>query len=227
MIRPDLICVWPDTIDFPLFREWVHKERARFSKVIIVFTETNWPFTNLTNWIQETMKQDDVSFVMNDPVENRDWRDVATKKGLTISDSEWVFFTEPDFFPQPGFWSFSQSLMNTYRAVGVKQGERLHPCCLFLSRALLSEIHKDFSANPPEYDHFGFIQKELKDQYVGTIPPMFWQHMNGLSHNMFLLQSGEKPVYMPKEFRKYLQKCLLIDLPLHEGFIKTIKEYIS
>jgi hypothetical protein len=229
MIVPDLLTVWPDTIDYPLFREWVMNQREHFSKVIIVFSKTNWSLTDLRPFIKESLK--DVIFVDCDPVDGRDWRDAAVKTGLRYSDNEWVFFTEQDFFPQEDLWNEIQGLDTSVSVVGVNQGERVHPCCLIIKRELLNKTSLDFSANPPEYDHFGQIQKDLMNWnpplVASTINPKLYIHMNGLSHNMFLMQTGQKVVYKPQEFKDYLQLCLQLPIQLHPEFVKLAKEYVA
>jgi hypothetical protein len=230
MNKPDLIVIWPDTIDYPLFREWVRNERERFAKVIVVFTATNWPFTKMPAFIQEAMKHAGISFMPCDPIEGRDWRDVATRQALGASDSEWVLFTEQDFFPNKNLWEELEKITNV-DVIGVMQEKRLHPCCLFIKRQALDTTSKNFAAHPPAFDHFGQIQEDLfwahKFNRIAILDPKLYYHMNGLTHNMFLLQSGKEITFYPEEFKDYLRKCLSSSVPLHEEFQKTVKEYLA
>lgn len=227
MIRPDLIISWPEHLDYPLWREFIHNNRDRFNKVIVILTQMNTG-KDYRPWLQEQFNKDGIISITNDQVfADQDWRNIAVNRGLSLSDAEWVFFTEPDFFPLPGFWSVAESFMYHYRAAGVKQDTRLHPCSLFLKRSLLDELDKNFGVTRDQLDHFGLIQKQLeeKDEKVGIIPPEYWQHYNGLSQNMYLLQTKEQPNYEPEKFKEYCRKCLQIDLPIHPEIKVLMEEY--
>jgi hypothetical protein len=229
MIRPDLIVAWPSHLDYPLWREFIHNNRDRFAKVIVILTQMNTG-NDYRPWLQEQLNKDGIISITNDQVlASEDWRNVAVNKGLGLSDAEWVWFTEPDFFPQVGFWNVIYAFMWQYRAAGVKQDQRLHPCSLFLKRSLLNELDKNFGVTKDRLDHFGLIQEQLeeKKEYVAIIMSDYWTHLNGLSQNMFLLQIGEQPNYEPEKFKEYCQKSLQISLPIHPEIKKLMEEYIK
>jgi hypothetical protein len=228
MNKFDIIVSWPRNTDYPLWRQFIHDYRERFNLVVVVFTETNHG-DDYRGFVRDAMAADWILFAdsLNVPP-GRDWRDVAIKLALLQSyNSQWVWFTEQDFRPLDGFWDEIEEFEKLgVRAIGVRQGERLHPCSLFMRRDLLGEIHKDFSANPPEYDHFGYIQKQLEKtvEPIGITDPKYWNHMNGLSHNMRLLSDGQQPNYEPNVFSNYLAGCLNVTVPLDPRFVALVKD---
>lgn len=232
MIKPDLLCVWPTHLDYPLYRKFLHDNRDRFAKVIVVFTQMNTG-KDYSEWVRQELNKDGIISTYNDEVLSGDWRNVAVRKGLSYSDAEWVFFTEEDFLPGPNFWSEFDLVMQTKSidVMGAYQDMRLHPCCIFIKREVLDKTSKDFSAHPPEHDHFGQIQKDLMNfdppLTAFTINPKLYTHMNGLSQNLYLLMVGEQPNYEPEKFRKYCQKCLQLDLPIEPHIKELMEDYVS
>jgi hypothetical protein len=69
---------------------------------------------------------------------------------------------------------------------------------------------------------------DLKDK-VGEIKIVKggYEHMNGLSHNMTLLQRGENVTYKPEELRKYFEKCLSAKVQMHDNFIQLAEGFLS
>lgn len=213
----DLIISWPLHLDYPLFRKMIKENRNFFNKVIVVFTDMNVRDPNYKTYVQQAMTEDKITFMDCLPTEaNEDWRNKAVNMALSISNSEWIYFTEQDFLPVPEFWREIGGLMARTDVFGRFQKERLHPCCLFIKRELLNKTSKDFSANgDKEYDHFGLIQKWLdkQDIIIGVIREKLGHHMNGLSQNLHLLQTGSEPNHAPPEFKQYVKDCLKEDLP--------------
>lgn len=232
MIKPDLIVTWPRNNDYPLWRQYIRDNRTRFNNVIIVFMDTNVG-PDFTRFVLGAMFKDFVLFI-NSPtiLPGQDWRDVAVKAGLYHSlHSEYVYFTEQDFFTNPGFWeAVDEHEGEDY--IGVMQGGRLHPCSLLLKRHVLDEIKLDFAARPDQgYDHFGLIQTELelhRPEYIYTIlGDLYYKHYNGLSHNFSLITRGEPPVYMPEEFKDYLEKCTKVRVPLDEKWLAIVAPLLT
>lgn len=212
MIIPDLILSWPRNCDYPLFRKYIRENRARFNEIIIVFTETNFG-ENYREFIKSAMFSDHVLFMESLPVGgNDDWRDRAIHTGLMQSlNAPWVLFAEQDFIILPDFWDD----VNKYetlgvRVIGVKDADRLHPCCLFIRRDRLASLDLNFGILKDKLDHFGLIQKQLENEKepIGVVQAEDYQHLNGLSHNMTLVYRGEKPNWKPEEFDKYIQESL-------------------
>ncbi|MEK6881126.1 MAG: hypothetical protein AABY22_16015, partial [Nanoarchaeota archaeon] len=101
----DLIVSHPKHLDYPLFRQFIKENRAHFKKVLIVFTDMNVPDLDYRSFIQDAMRKDKITFMDCLPAEaDEDWRNKAINMALSVSDADWVYFTEQDFFPQEGFW---------------------------------------------------------------------------------------------------------------------------
>ena len=213
MIRPDLICVWPDTVDFPLFSKFLNEERDRFEKVIIVFSETNWGKLTVSKVMGDI---NDALFLPPLPTPpGEDWRNFAVNRALKHSFAQWIWFTEQDFTPKDGFFESVQKLEAERKpdAMGILEETRLHPCSLFIKRSVLEKTTKDFSANPEKgYDHFGKLWIDLEalpsKVRVGLLDPSLYTHMAGLTHNLHLLMQEKVPNYKPDEFYEYLQKVV-------------------
>lgn len=232
MVKADIIISWPNNCDYPLWRDFIRKNRDRFNLVIIVFTETNQA-PDYREFVKKAMHQDYCLFIDNPPIESgQDWRDVAVKQALIHSfNSEWVWFTEQDFYiTGQQYWDTVEDFVNKgFKAIGVMDAQRLHPCSLLLKRELLNRIGKNFGANPPYYDHFGYIQQQLEAAKtdIAIIPSDLYLHMNGLSHNWRLVSEGGKPNYRPEQFNLWVADCLKVGVPLDERWLNTVREYLK
>lgn len=224
MIKPDALYAHPSHTMYPLWMKFIHENREKFSKVIVVFTNMNteWDYRN---FIRDAMKNDNITFLECEKVAGEDdWRNIAVNTGLKYSDNEWVFFSEEDFFPLPGFWECVDSFTSHGNMCGAFQEGRLHPCCIFVPRRLIERTSKNFGVVRDQHDHFWVFQSEL-DTGIGLIPDHFYKHMNGLSQNMWMLQNGEEPNFRPDEFRQYCKDCLESGAPIHQTIEQLFKVY--
>ena len=143
-----------------------------------------------------------------------DWRNLAINASLLHSyNAPWIWFTEQDFYPSEGFWSAVDRLESDgNEAIAVYQGERMHPCCIFVKREVLNRTSKNFSIVPDKYDHFYLFQKDLENLGVkiGKIDPKTYFHYNGLSHNWSLVTNGSDPNYYPEEFIGWLKQSMTV-----------------
>lgn len=225
MTKPDLVICWPRNCDYPLWRAFIHDNRERFNVVIIIFTETNQG-EDYREFVKENLINDWVLSV-NSPKPNgiEDWRNVAINHGLLQSyNAEWIWFTEQDFFPLNDFWEeVANKADQGAQVIGVKEGERLHPCSMFIKREVLNKTDKDFGIIPDKEDHFSKITKNLEAMgaNIELISRDHWFHMNGLSHNLSLIERGEIPTYGLDEFIAYLYDCLYSGITLDWRF-KTL-----
>ena len=220
----DLLCSWPTNCDYPQFRAMVRNERKRFNEVIVAFTAANTGY-DYSQFVRESMFADHVICINSITPPNYDWRNAAMQQALVQSyNAPYVWFTEQDFIPKPGFFEFIDYHDNA-PAIGVYQGDRLHPCSLFLSREALAKTKRDFSANPPHYDHFGRIQLDLEQAGIDVlrIPPSLYYHYNGLSHNWRMACDGIPITYHPAEFKQWCADALQTDVPLHTEFINMVQ----
>lgn len=230
-MRPDLIVCHPFHVDYPIWRQQIKDNRGKFDKVIVVFTNMN-THGDVRSFVQEAMKLDDVTFADSDSLKpDQDWRDAATNRGLLFSESDWVFFTEQDFFFSNSFWEKLVEKSSKNDCVVYSEGERPHPCCWLVKRSVIDQTDRDFGVIPDIGDHFSKFYKNLVDleAKIELIPKDdTFDHLNGLSQNMHMLQSGEEPNFRPMEFKKYLHECLyLTNVPLLPAFVELAKKYLE
>jgi hypothetical protein len=235
-MRPDIVVSWPRNTDYPLWRQMIRDRRSNFNEVIIVFTETNQG-EDYREFIKTAMFQDHVLVVESPEVPSGDdWRNVAVNAGLMHSlHSEWIWFTEEDFFPTSEFFDFIDitSQDPSVKVFGVYDGDRLHPCSIHMKRTLLNQTRKLFGIVPDKSDHFSLLQKDIErlsldpQNGVAIIPKHLYKHMAGLSHNMRLIADGRAPNHKKEEFDFYLWECLRVDVPLPDHFGKLLKSYLG
>lgn len=229
MIKPDVIVVWPRNCDYPLWRQQIRNSRKFFTDVIVVFMETNTG-SDYREFVQEAMKDDQVKFFQSPPViGDKDWRDVATNEGLKHSFSKWVYFTEQDFFTTMQFWQeVNLRVRDHYPVIGVMEGDRLHPCSFLCRRESIERTRKDFGIVAGQHDHFWkFTQDLVTNVEEIAVVKGGYEHMNGLSHNLSLLEQGKEITYKPEVFRKYLEKCLKVEVPMHDNFREMAEKYVG
>lgn len=232
MTKPDVIVTWPRNCDYPLWRKFIHENRNRFAKVIIVFMETNQG-DDYRAFIKSTLSPD-LYEIYDSPTPQgaEDWRNVAVCEGLKHSTSELVWFTEQDFFVTNDlFWTDVERAIDYYKAeaVGVMQGARLHPCSLFVTRQVINRSRCDFGIVPNVSDHFSMFTADLRSMNIKTaiVTEDLYKHYNGLSHNWSLVSKLEPPVYEPDQFIDYLLQCMGADVELDVRFVRVAQAAIS
>ena len=198
--------------------------RTRFNEVLISFMDTN-AGPDYRSFVRQAMFTDYVQFGdAPTPIGNEDWRNLSVNAMLLHSyNAPWLWFTEQDFYPLPGFWESVETYERTgFEVIAVFQGGRMHPCCIFITRNALNQTRKNFGIVPGVSDHFSMIQEDLANAKipVGIINRDTYFHHNGLSHNMTLLYNGEQPNYEPEKFSEWLQECLQVSVPLDQRFIE-------
>lgn len=220
MQKPDVVVSWPVNCDYPLWREFIHDNRDRFQKIIVVFTEAPGMY-DYRKAVEPILAKDDVQ-CFNSPVVfgGEDWRNIAVNAGLRATVHDWIWFTEQDFFPTDVMFDDCDYMVDDgKRVIAAYQGDRMHPCSIFMARDLLGELRLDFGIIPNEADHFYKIQKQLeqKQESIGKLDPKTYTHFNGLSHNWRLVTEGQIPNYHAGEFIQYLRDCLKVSVEIpHE-----------
>jgi hypothetical protein len=230
-MKPDVIVTWPRNCDYPLWRQFIRDNRERFNLVLIVFMETN-SGEDYRDFVKQSMFNDYVLFLEN-PQTNGDWRNSAVNHALIQSyNAGWLWFTEQDFTTDNvGFWhEVSLAAEAGNEVVTIKEGNRMHPCCMFIKREALAKTSLDFSVDtvntPPTYDHFGRIQKDIESQNIPTyIVPQGYHHMAGLSHNMHIVSQGGMPNYKAEEFNQYLKEAMAVSVPLDPRYKQWVNDY--
>lgn len=231
IVIPDVIVCYPNNCDYPLFRKYIHDERARFNQIHIVFTETNSD-VNFTSFVQQAMFDDWTLNIIANPVSHgEDWRDKAIHQALMHSlHSEWILFIEQDFFMRDGFWDEVYQACNTNDVVAVYDNDRMHPCFILVKREILYKTRMNFGIVPNISDHFSMIQQDLEsmeDVKIHKIKQSLYHHMNGLSSNFYLISQGKDPNYNPVEFQNYLKECLATPVLLHPKFVDIASDYLK
>lgn len=218
--KPDVIISWPDNNDYPLWRKFIKENRETFDKVIIVFTKTHSE-VNYKEFVTDHT-QDCTLLECPSLISGEDWRSVAVNYGLSFSSSEWVWFTEQDFYiTDELFWEDVNQVIreNMSDFIGVLEGQRIHPCSMFVKRSVIDRTSKFFGIVPDKSDHFFVFTQEVRKLLpaLAFVDRKYWKHYNGLSHNFSLISRGERPVYQPIEFYDYLSQCLHSDVGVSVG----------
>jgi hypothetical protein len=186
------------------------------------------------NFVMSQLENDRITFLIPTALKRTDWRDDAIHKALEYCNSDWIWFTEQDFYiKSPDFWTEAdRAIENDCVAIGVLEGERIHPCCMFVKTEVINQTRKDFSIVPGRYDHFAIFVKDLQEKVekMGILDQTLWKHYNGLSQNWTLASNFQKPNYKPDEFIDYLIQCMNAPIELDTRFKavaqKTIDAYL-
>lgn len=207
----DILLTWPTSVDFPIFRKFL-KDHCSTHKIYIYLQDTliEPDFSAfLRAWFKKHCPG--TTFV-KDNGEQKDWRDLAVNSMLKSSSGEHIWFTEQDFFvkePQNFFKKVGEDLEHI-SAISFRQGNRLHPACLFTNRKDVIETRMDFSANPPISDHFGLFSEDLEKicpavdlNDIGLVTNKDWFHHSGLSQNYVLAERDQVPNYDIPNFLVY------------------------
>lgn len=220
MIKPSVIISWPRHMDYPWFRYNLPKFREFFSEIFIVFTQdTVQP--DISSFIVANMR--DVKFIY--PQKNyEDWRQCAVREVLDNKiSSEYVLFLEQDFLMTYNFMLVFIAFFMEYEAkfAGYKEGERIHPAFSLVSRDVIEKTHKEFSAQPPKYDHFGLFFEEVGKQTkffnitdFGCRDKADFYHIAGLTQNYHVFKENQV-FYRPEEFLAY--NALSLQVPVNHN----------
>ncbi len=230
-MKPDVIVTWPRSHDYPLWRALMKDQRDHMNEIIVSWMETNQGY-DYRPFIVEKLFPDHVMFVQPAPVlPGEDWRHVAVRAALLHTlHSEWIWFTEQDFFPNLGFWDEVDRLAGEgNEVIGIYDQERLHPACLFIKRNILEKTSKRFGIVPNELDHFGLIQKDIEqmDCQKATIDESKYIHMAGLTHNMTLVERGEAPNYKVEQFNEYLRGIISLGIEVDPHWKEMVTAYLD
>lgn len=230
LLKADILVTWPRNTDYPLFRLWLEKNQDKYNKVIISWTgvEENEIHKSI-GYLLPPSKAVFVDAERSDEYAD-DWRNAATNSGLDASESEWVWFLEPDFFMDTDMPYVLSDAMKTNNCIGFYEANRLHPACLLIKRDIVEKTKRNFSANHDrQLDHFCMFTEEVENVCTPTTLQSLdvsYYHMQGITHNYSLLRQGEKIGYKPDEFYLYNQKCLELQ-PKQCIFFQEIMEKIE
>lgn len=212
MSKPDLITVWPKSVDYPLFRYNLARYREYFDQVLIAISD-NGLTEDYTNFLTNNIKDAHFKFIPR-AAGDQDWRNVAVNTMLEKSQADRVLFIEQDFLIRDERFFEVLLNVNEYDALYYDEDGRMHPALALVPRHIIDRTSKDFSARPPAYDHFGLFFKEMIQlcnatdlETVGLHDKEDYLHLSGLTQNYFA-----KPFHKPNQFLSYNRLCL--DLPV-------------
>lgn len=210
----DLIVTWPTGCDFPIWRNFLRHNRERFENVFVIMSNSNTKH-DYSSFLKGAFAKENVHFRTHDSyVQMEDWRNAAVNCGLMNSKADYVWFTEQDFFihdPSTFFAQVHTAIKAGTDVLYIKQGDRIHPACLFVKRSVIEKTRKDFGIEPGKSDHFYKFVKDLEAQNLKMKEidgeGKSWLHLNGLTHNYALIESQDpqkiQNVYQPGLFQLY------------------------
>lgn len=202
----DVIVAWPRGCDYPLWRQFIRDERSRFDRVLAVLTSHDGD--DYSEWLRTNCPE--VEFV-DSRGDGWDWRDAAVNTALTLSTAERVWFTEQDFFiTSLAFWDVRG------RVIGfdARDSRPLHPACIFADRELIDRTSRYFGSHP--VDHFYQFGKELSALAEPILLTDGFVHLQGTTHNHWLLDRSEAGIFRISQFHDYLVRSLNADVPLEK-----------
>lgn len=234
LLKPSLLCCWPAHIDYPLFRLRLRLLREYFGDVIIAITQEAHGESRLADEVLNDLLIPKIVFHVQE--QQGDWRNNAVREALQRARDPYVLFLEQDFL-------FKQTVLDEVLEtkkdfVYYKEGDRVHPAFALVRRELLNRTSKDFSASPPEFDHFGLFFQELwrlsKDRKGGEYERISitrysllngrdFYHLGGLTQNYHCFKH-QQPFYQPETFLAYNYYVQQLPINQHPDFIKLARE---
>lgn len=203
-MKPDVIVTWPTGMDYPLWRYMMTEHRKKFGQIYIVFDQKGRP--DFRKFLYRAFKN---AFFINMPDSGYYWRHNAINLALSFSKSEWVWFTEMDFFFKEDY-GFVKMFEQAESCDGVvwDVGERYHPACCLLKRETVEKT--DCYFDPAYYDkkpgeegltalldHFTAFTWQLNQagkfktlKEIGLKEGEDFYHMSDLTHNYDRVKVG-------------------------------------
>lgn len=166
-MRPDLLLQWCVFADYPLYRAWMRKYREKFNKIII-YPSRHHGVVDLEAFAKKVVPETWIrGHVIDWTTPGIDWRQAETEPMLDQVESDWIYFSEQDFFCKNWDKFFSDIEKESKEAdiMGLWNPTHfpyIHPSCLLIKTELLNKTNKDFRAHPEinGADHFSMITSE-------------------------------------------------------------------
>lgn len=193
----DIITQWCVYNDYPLFRHNTQKRRDLFNKVIL-YPSRHHGAIDLEDFARRVFPETWVTgHTIDWTTPGIDWRQVETEPCLELSNSDWILFSEQDFFVNnwDDFWEKIHKAAEYSDMVGwwnQTSFPYVHPCFLLIKRELLEKTKKDFRAHPEILgcDHYAMIthdalQLGAKITKIQDLGYKEWEnafHMGGLTY---------------------------------------------
>lgn len=240
MITPDILVVQPLHLDFPLWRCNMVKYKDYFRSLTIVFSN-HYQEKDYSNFIRVQLP---FAKFVEYKGDKADWRNGAVNAGLdSMPDNGYVLFMEQDFF-----WKDEKFLKTVFsineifgmppiNVITFSEDRRTHPAFAVVKREIVNKTRRDFSAVPPQGDHFhnffndiflGEPGKRLYNLSGGTNYTLSemskiitykedYYHLNGLSQNYHNYKLGEL-FYQEDQFLAYNDNCRYLPIENHPEF---------
>lgn len=194
MFRPDLLLQYCVYCDYPIYRAWIKKYRNKFNKIII-YPSRHHGVIDLEEFAKRVIPE---TWVDHEVIDYgvQDWRQAETEPLLKHVESDWIWFSEQDFFTKDWDKLF-KDLESTSRDADMMglwnptNFPYIHPSCLIIKKELLDATNKDFRAHPEINggDHFCMITQDAKrlQANIVTLQDMGYTedratHLGGLTY---------------------------------------------
>lgn len=206
------IVSWPDSFDFPLFRDKLPELLKHVDEVLICFTQHG--NHSLREWIKEN-SDPRVKFLNAEDGKkySGDWRNQSTNLMIDNSTGDVLLSLEQDFLIKDyqAFFTAIHKALHHSDVIFIQDGERFHPCFLAWKRKNMLPEKRNFSVMGTGQDHFCYFTKHLKGQDLNMVSlddlNLFrgrdWFHLCGVTDNYF----APKPYYDLDAFYFYNDKC--------------------
>ena len=205
--------------DYPIWREHLKKYRDKFNKVIL-YPNEYYRDLDFKAFAKENIKETWVeNHVIDWTTPGIDWRQAEVEPMLELSDSEWVYFSEQDWFVKD--WDkFYEAIFKAMEegadAIGWMNPTHfpyLHPACFFVKRELLDKTKLDFRCHSEINggDHFAMITRDLEKlgAKIVTTEEMgfkYWKdcfHLGGVTGNYVDSYNPDFEFHRPNIFYVY------------------------
>lgn len=230
------ICVY---CDFPQWRKMIQDYRHKFNKVILYPSKQHGVVDLEDFWLSAFPE----TWVTRKPIDYgvMDWRQAETEPLIELSDSEWLWFMEADFFVADWdkFFTDMEEAMKTSDMIGCwspSQFPYVHPCCLLMKRSLFDKTNKDFRAHPEILgsDHFAMLTRDAerlgaKITVLEDLGYKEWEdyfHLGGLT---YAFQDWKGPtthfgMKSPEAYYVYLNYTKTLPVIQSEKYLKQVEE---
>lgn len=230
-MKPDLVLQYCVYCDYPLYRSWLKKYRDKFNKVII-YPSRHHGKLDLEEFAKSVLPETWINdHVIDWTTSSIDWRQAEIEPCLEQVESDWIWFSEQDFFCKDWDKLFTDIDKAKERAdmIGLWNPTNfpyIHPSLLIIKKEMLDKTDKDFRAHPGinGSDHFAMITKDVQrlGGKIVTLQDMGYNcdvsvdadcfHLGGLTY-VYQDWKGNGTdhfgVKSPEAFRAYNSMCML------------------
>jgi len=218
--------------------------RDKFKKIIL-YPSKQHGTTDLEDFWLENFKE---TWVTRDPEADygkNDWRQLESEPLVEVSDAEWVYFVEADFFVADWekFFNDVEKQMETSDMIGYWNPSGfpyMHPSCLFMRRSLFDKTNKDFRAHPEiaGSDHFAMLTRDAErlGARMTTLEDMEYKewedyfHLGGLTYTFQDWKGDGSDIFGTKSseaYYVYLYCADKADVPQSPKYLKQAKEIFN